>query len=200
MTTDSVPTPPHLAAADEPELVVAPRTTFVSLHGSGRPGTEAFYRAKETVRAVERALPAARRVPGAEGVVEILYRYPEGSAPAGIADFYWVNPIDDLEYRVLAQVSPATTGAELTAAADEAGRADIELHTLPERLVVQVLHHGPFADERRTLADLGAFAAGHGLRRIGDHHEIHLDPFTASTPQDHLRTVVRDPVGRSLAA
>ncbi len=193
MTTDAVPTTPHLAAADEPELVVAPPTTFVSLRGSGRPGTELFYRAKRTVRAVERALPPARRVPGAADVVEILYRYPEGSAPVGIADFYWVNPIDDLEYRWLAQVDPATTAEELAAAADG---ADVELYTLPERLVVQVLHRGPFADERRTLADLGSCAAGHGLRRIGDHHEIHLDPFTASTPQDHLRTVLRDPVGR----
>ncbi|GAA1071213.1 MULTISPECIES: GyrI-like domain-containing protein [Pseudonocardia] len=193
MTTDAVPTTPHLAAADEPELVVAPATTFVSLRGSGRPGTEAFYRAKRTVRTVERALPPARRVPGAGDVVEILYRYPEGSAPVGIADFYWVNPVDDLEYRVLAQVDPATTDEELAAAADG---ADVELHTLPGRLVVQVLHRGPFADERRTLADLGSLAAGHGLRRVGDHHEIHLDPFTASTPQDHLRTILRDPVGR----
>ena len=193
MTTDAVPTTPHLAAADEPELVVALATTFVSLRGSGRPGTEAFYRAKRTVRTVERALPPARRVPGAGDVVEILYRYPEGSAPVGIADFYWVNPVDDLEYRVLAQVDPATTDEELAAAADG---ADVELHTLPGRLVVQVLHRGPFADERRTLADLGSLAAGHGLRRVGDHHEIHLDPFTASTPQDHLRTILRDPVGR----
>lgn len=193
MTTDAVPTTPHLAAADEPELVVAPATTFVSLRGSGRPGTEAFYRAKRTVRTVERALPPARRVPGAGDVVEILYRYPEGSAPVGIADFYWVNPVDDLEYRVLAQVDPATTDEELAAAADG---ADVELHTLPGRLVVQVLHRGPFADERRALADLGSLAAGHGLRRVGDHHEIHLDPFTASTPQDHLRTILRDPVGR----
>lgn len=193
MTTDAVPTTPHLAAADEPELVVAPATTFVSLNGSGRPGTEAFHRAKRTVRTVERALPPARRVPGAGAVVEILYRYPEGSVPVGIADFYWVNPVDDLEYRVLAQVDPATTDEELAAAADG---ADVELYTLPERLVVQVLHRGPFADERRTLAELGSFAAGHGLRRVADHHEIHLDPFTASTPQDHLRTILRDPVAR----
>ncbi|WP_224392419.1 GyrI-like domain-containing protein [Pseudonocardia sp. ICBG1293] len=193
MTTDAVPTTPHLAATDAPELAVAPHTTFVSLRGGGRPGTEAFHRAKQTVRAVARALPAERRVPGAEDVVEILYRYPEGSAPVGIADFYWVNPLEDLRYRVLAQVAPATTDGELAAAADG---ADVELYTLPARLVVQVLHHGPFADERRTLADLGSFAADHGLRRVGDHHEIHLDPFTASTPQDHLRTILRDPVGR----
>lgn len=193
MTTDAVPTTPHLAAADEPELVVTPATTFVSLNGSGRPGTEAFHRAKRTVRTVERALPPARRVPGAGAVVEILYRYPEGSVPVGIADFYRVNPVDDLEYLVLAQVDPATTDEELAAAADG---ADVELYTLPERLVVQVLHRGPFADERRTLAELGSFAAGHGLRRVGDHHEIHLDPFTASTPQDHLRTILRDPVAR----
>ncbi|KFG75675.1 hypothetical protein [Streptomyces mutabilis] len=34
----------HLAAADTPELVRAPKATFLSVGGSGRPGTEAFYR------------------------------------------------------------------------------------------------------------------------------------------------------------
>ncbi|MCF7549466.1 GyrI-like domain-containing protein [Pseudonocardia sp. WMMC193] len=202
MTTDPSAAAPtaHLSAADHPELVRAPRTTFVSIRGSGRPGTAEFYRKKELVGAVVRALPAARQVRAAAGVVEIVYWYPDAAAPVDIADFYWVNPIDDLEYRVLAQVDDGTTGQELVSAvgaADATDATDVgaELFTLPERLVVQVMHHGPFAEERETLAGLGAFAASRGVRRVGAHHEIHLDPFTARTPQDELRTILRDPVG-----
>ncbi|MFD5360821.1 GyrI-like domain-containing protein [Streptomyces tendae] len=65
---------------------------------------------------------------------------------------------------------------------------------LPESRVVQVMHHGPFKGEFETLARLGAFARERGLRRSGPHREIHIDPFTAQTPQDALRTILRDPV------
>jgi hypothetical protein len=194
----SAPTTQHLHAADEPELVRAPRTTFVSTSGSGRPGTEAFYRKKALVAAVAGALPPGLRPNGATDVVEILYQYPADAVPVEIADFYSVNPIDRLEYRVLAQVSDGTTADDLAVARRAVPTADGEeltLFTLPERLVVQVMHHGPFAEEFGTLARLGAFASARGLRRVGAHHEIHLDPFTAATPQDHLRTILRDPVG-----
>ncbi|MGN9787894.1 hypothetical protein ACTMTF_41180 [Nonomuraea sp. ZG12] len=98
---------------------------------------------------------------------------------------------------MLAHVSDDTTAADLASARRAVPSADHELtlFTLPEQLVVQIMHHGPFADEFGTLARLGAFASDRGLRRVGAHHEIHLDPFTATTPQEHLRTILRDPVG-----
>lgn len=199
MITDATPLrpTPHLNAADEPELVRAPRTTFVSIGGRGRPGTEAFYRKKDLVRAVARALPPTRQVTDAADVIELLYWYPEDAEPVEIADFYWVNPIDALEYRVLAAIAADTTTEELDTAARAAGATDEnpELFTLPARPVVQIMHHGPFAGELDTLARLGAFAASQRVRRVGAHHEIHLDPFTAHTPQDRLRTILRDPVG-----
>ena len=33
-----------------------------------------------------------------------------------------------------------------------------------------------------------------GVVRSGPHQELHLDPFTLDTPQDTLRTILRDPV------
>ena len=186
----------HLHAADMPELVWAPRTTFISTTGHGRPGTDSFYRKKVLVAATAAALPPALRPDDTADVVEILYRYPADAASVEIADFYSVNPIDTLEYRVLAQVSGDTTAEDLASARRTVPSADddLTLFTLPERLVVQVMHHGPFAEEFGTLARLGAFASARGLRRVGAHHEIHLDPFNATTPQEHLRTILRDPV------
>jgi hypothetical protein len=199
-TTDStaIPATAHLHAADTPELVRTPRTTFVSTTGSGRPGTDSFYRKKALVAAIAAALPPALRSNDTADIVEILYQYPADAAPVEIADFYSVNPIDMLEYRVLAQVSEDTTAADLASArrsVPSAADDDLTLFALPERLVVQVMHHGPFAEEFGTLARLGSFASARRLRRVGAHHEIHLDPFTAATPQEHLRTILRDPVG-----
>ncbi|MGC0379653.1 GyrI-like domain-containing protein [Streptomyces sp. SAI-229] len=191
----------HLAAADTPELVRAPKATFLSVRGSGRPGTEAFYRTMAFVTAVEAALPgASRKSPSDACVIEILYWYPKQAEPVEIEDFYTGNSIDLLEYRITTRVADSITQDEIVSACrvaagstDDPGN-EVELFTLPESLVVQVMHHGPFGNEFETLARLGAFARERGLRRSGPHREIHIDPFTAQTPQDALRTILRDPV------
>jgi effector-binding domain-containing protein len=160
---------PHLSAADEPELLVT-----------------------EIARALGNTDDAIAE--------EIQYWYPEGSAPVEIADFYSVNPVPSLQYRVLATVPEGTTPDDLAAARSRAttkqSSSDVlELFTMPEQDVVQVMHHGRFADEFETLGRLGAFASRRGLHRTGPHHEVHLDAFTRQTPQDTLRTILRDPVG-----
>jgi hypothetical protein len=186
---------PHLHAADEPEYVRSPAATYVSIHGSGSPGTDEFYRKKALVGDVARQLNG-----GEEPAIEIQYRYPAGSIPVGIGDFYSVNPISSLLYRVLAVVPDDTSTDDVTAARTHAASSSdrsgdtVELHTTPEQDVVQVMHHGPFAEEFATLGRLGSFARELGLRRSGAHHELHLDGFTRDTPQDTLRTILRDPV------
>lgn len=133
-------------------------------------------------------------------MIEIEYWYPEGSSPVGISDFYSVNPIPSLEYRVLSAVPGHTTANDLEEARVSAASASdqptdiVELHDVPEQNVVQVMHHGPFAEEFDTLARLGRFASAHAKQRTGPHHELHIDGFTRDTPQDTLRTILRDPV------
>jgi len=197
---NQIPTTEHFRASDEPELVIAPRAAFVTTLGDGRPGSGAFYRKHALVADVARALAADGLAPPTDPVVEMLFWYPDGLPYAGIADFYSRNPIPSLLYRVAALIDARATGDDIararTAAASEADRPDdrLERFELEEHPVVQVTHHGPFADEFATLARLGAFAERSGVRRAGPHREIHLDPFTRDTPQDGLRTILRDPV------
>jgi len=186
---------PHLHAADEPELVTSPGMTYVSILGSGSPGTEEFYRKKALISDIARQVNG-----GTEAAIEIQYWYPAGSIPVDIADFYSVNPVPSLLYRVMAVIPDGTTPGELRAArvgvASTSDRDEdvVELHVTDARDVVQVMHHGPFAEEFGTLERLGSFARGRGLHRSGPHHEIHLDGFSQDTPQDTLRTILRDPV------
>jgi hypothetical protein len=185
---------PHLHAADEPEVVRTPAVHYVSISGSGAPGTDDFYRKKTAVAEIARFLDEG----GPDPVVELQYWYPAGSTPVGIADFYSVNPIPSLRYRVLALVPVTTAADDLATARARAASAsetdEVELFALPEQDVVQVMHHGPFADEFGTLARLGEFAQALGLHRNGPHHELHLDGFSRETPQGALRTILRDPV------
>ncbi|MCP2265516.1 GyrI-like domain-containing protein [Promicromonospora thailandica] len=186
----------HLHATDEPEHVRAPAVTYVAVPGDGAPGTDEFYRKKGLVTDIAGALNEGGPAPAEE----IQYWYPQGSDPVEIADFYSVNPVPSLLYRVLAQVPAGTTQQavedarrRVVSAADTAAD-EVTVFVIPEQDVVQVMHHGPFAEEFATLGRLGDFAKRHGVHRSGPHHEIHLDAFTRDTPQDALRTILRDPV------
>ena len=87
------------------------------------------------------------------------------------------------------------------AAALSAGRAklaaehapDLRIATFDEGSVAQVLHLGPYAEERPTIERLHAAIVAAGLRPRGRHHEIYLGDPRRSAPE-RLRTLVRQPV------
>lgn len=186
----------HLHASDDPEYVRTPRVDYVAILGDGAPGSDEFYRKKILVSDIARILNQSDETP----VVELQFWYPENSTPVEIADFYSVNPIPSLLYRVLAQIPEGTTEADIADARARAASAadtasdDVTHFSIPTQDVVQVMHHGPFAEEFATLERLGNYAQELDLHRAGPHHEIHLDAFTRTTPQRTLRTILRDPV------
>jgi hypothetical protein len=70
---------------------------------------------------------------------------------------------------------------------------DLRIETLAEGAVAQVLHVGPYADERPTIEQLHAAIAAAGLQPRGRHHELYLgDPARAAPAK--LKTLVRQPV------
>jgi hypothetical protein len=71
--------------------------------------------------------------------------------------------------------------------------ANLRIETFAEGAVAQVLHLGPYADERPTIEALHAAIAGAGLRPHGRHHELYLGDPGRSAPAK-LRTLVRQPV------
>ncbi len=64
------------------------------------------------------------------------------------------------------------------------------LETVDEGRSVQVLHVGPYAEERPTIERLRKYVAEHGLAVRGKHHEIYIgDPRRAAPAK--LKTVIR---------
>jgi hypothetical protein len=197
---DSLPLTDHFAASDEPELVRSPAARYVFVTGAGAPGDDEYYRKKALIVDVARALAPASSPGTSEPVAEGQYWYPDGSTPVGIANFYSVNPVSALRYRLMAAVGATTTDEDIAAARlaaaspSDTAQDRLELFDLPEETTVQVMHHGPFADELATLDRLGRFAERAGVARNGPHREMYLDAYTSTTPQDTLRTILRDPV------
>lgn len=192
----TLPLSKHLHAGDVPEHVRTPNVQYIAVLGDGAPGSDEFYRKKILVSDIARILNQNNVTP----VVEIQFWYPQNATPVEIEDFYSVNPIPSLLYRVLAQIPEGITDADIAAARNSAASNadnssdDVTLFAIPEQEVVQVMHHGPFSEEFGTLRRLGKYAKQRDLRRAGPHHEIHLDAFTRTTPQETLRTILRDPV------
>jgi hypothetical protein len=59
--------------------------------------------------------------------------------------------------------------------------------------VAQLLHVGPYAEERPSIERLHAGIACAGLKERGRHHELNLGDPRRSAPE-RLRTILRHPV------
>ena len=77
--------------------------------------------------------------------------------------------------------------------------ADLRIGAFEEGPVAQVLHLGPYAEERPTIERLHAAIAAAGLRPRGRHHELYLGDPRRSAPE-RLRTLLRQPVEPSATA
>ena len=83
----------------------------------------------------------------------------------------------------------------------EAGRAhlasgyarSLRVATLDEGEAAQIMHVGPYAEERPTIERLHTEIAAAGLHPRGRHHELYLGDPRRCAPE-RLRTVVRQPV------
>lgn len=71
--------------------------------------------------------------------------------------------------------------------------SNLRVERFAEGRVAQVLHVGPYGDERPTIERMFAAIAAAGLRPRGRHHEIYLGNPQRSAPEK-LRTLLRQPV------
>jgi hypothetical protein len=60
--------------------------------------------------------------------------------------------------------------------------------------VAQMLHVGPYSEERPSIERLHAGIAEAGFHHRGRHHELYRGDLRRSAP-DRLRTIIRHPVG-----
>lgn len=72
---------------------------------------------------------------------------------------------------------------------------EVTLKFYEEGLSAQILHIGPYSEEKETIRKLHSFIAEKGYEVWGHHHEIYLsDP--RHTPPERLRTILRQPIKR----
>lgn len=172
----------------------------VMIDGDGQAGGEAFEPRMPGLYATAYSLHFALKRRGVErraGLLEGLYWTVDGST-----DLDAILGPDRGTWRwTLLIALPDEATADELATALAAGRAKLgedlaaalRIETFDEGDVAQVLHVGPYEDERPTIERLHAAIADAGLRPRGRHHELYLGDPRRSDP-GRLRTLLRQPV------
>lgn len=181
-------------------LVRIPMHRFVMMDGEGPPDPRAF----------------EARMPGLYGVA-----YPIRFALKRRGVLGKVGPLEGLWWTSdgtpgLDSILDGTRGnwrwTLMIALPDEATRSEIEHHLsegrsklapelsdairvepFDEGVVAQVMHVGPYAEERPTIERMHAQIAAEGLHPRGRHHELYLGDPRRCAPE-RLRTILRQPV------
>lgn len=181
-----------------PELVYVPELPFLAIDGLGDPNGSAEYMAAiQALYSVSYTLKFALKRLGAPdvkvGPLEGLW-WVDDMAHFNLADraaWQWTAMIRQPEKLTAAMVEDAC--AEVAARKRLPSARHLRLERFVEGQCAQVMHIGPYASEEPTIGRLHAFIDEQGYEKRGKHHEIYLsDP--RRTPEDRLRTIVRQPV------
>ncbi len=194
----------YYTAREQPEVVETEQASYVSILGKGSPGTAIFYEKKKAIKEFVTALEnnhAETDFAFSSSVVEIFYWFDEAKVGyVDIGNFYTTVDLDFLQYRIAIRIPDYITIEHIKQVAgqkqDISFVKDFELFTYTAGTCVQLLHVGPFAGELDTLPELQKFATSNGYRKSGMHHEIHLSHFEQGQSQEHLQTILRDPVAK----
>jgi hypothetical protein len=187
---------PLYTAPRAPEVIV-PARKFIMVDGSGSPGSTPEF--QEAIQALYSVAYTAKFTLKKAGGVQFTVMPMEA--------LWWnVNGMLDLDskmawhWRAMIAMPDEVTATDIEAARAAAGvkhpnpaLKKLHLKEFREGLCVQVMHIGPYSEEKETIERLHAFAVAQGYKLHGKHHEIYLgDP--RRTKPEKLKTIVRQPV------
>ncbi|MEV7088816.1 GyrI-like domain-containing protein [Streptomyces sp. NPDC093085] len=190
-------------------VVDVPEQRFIAVDGAGNPNTAPAYAdAVQALYAVAYTLKfAAKRRPDGNSNGDFVVAPLEGLWWADRPEAFTSGAKDTWSWTMLIAMPSWITG-EMVAEARRTALAKKKLPaisglrhlTLHEGPSAQVLHIGSYDDEAPVLHELHhTYLAANGLRPTGLHHEIYLSDPRRTAPEK-LKTVLRQPVGRVLAA
>jgi len=184
----------------EPVLVSVPALKYLMVDGQGDPSTSQDFR--DAIGALYGLAYTMKFMLKARGVTE--------SVPMPLEGLFWADDMNAFmkarrgEWKwTLMLLQPSAVDAKLLAAARAAlvrkkknVRVPVRLRRFAEGLCAQVLHLGPYAAERPTIAGLHRFIEAQGYALAGRHHEIYISQPGRGDPAK-MKTVIRQPVRKA---
>ncbi|MFI7416182.1 hypothetical protein [Nonomuraea sp. NPDC049684] len=166
-----------------PRLVHCHPVTCLNVTGMGEPG------GAEHLSAIGALYAVASAMGGAAGPLEGRWWVEDTSLPP------LETPRDQWRWHLLLPLpgmpEPGAAEAARERARPSGAAVDrVQVVTFTEGECVELLHEGPYSEEKRSLEVMEAFMTEHGLVPNGLHHEIYLTDFTDPDP----KTLLRQPV------
>lgn len=180
----------------QPVFVVVGPAKYLSITGEGAPGGERFRSHISALYSVAFTLKMAEKFAGHDYKVCHL----EGQWWADDGSDFRTHQPKEWQWRLLIRVPEFITQKQVDAAIRTAmakGKSaladQVRLEELTEGRCVQMLHVGPYAEEKTSVEKMQELAEGKGMHLRGPHHEIYLSDPNRVPPQ-RLRTILRYPV------
>jgi hypothetical protein len=186
-----------------------PERRFVMIDGDGPPAAAAFAARMPGLYATAYSLRFALKKRGIEetvGLLEGLWWTTDGTTDLDsifAGDRAAADDRSTWRWTLLMALPDQALAEELETALDQGRRKldppfrnGLRIGPFAEGEVAQLLHLGPYSEERRSIERLHAGIAAAGLRPIGRHHELYVGDPRRSDP-DRLRTILRQPVTES---
>jgi hypothetical protein len=186
------------ATPKKPVLLDVQPARYLSISGTGAPGSEGFQKKMGALYGTAFTMKFESKFAGCDYAV---------CKPEGI---YWTDaggpgfqslPMDQWHWDLIIRTPDFVTAAQLKAAqAKMLGKgvpeaSGVVFQKLREGKCVQVLHVGPYTEEKATVESMCPFARGEGYEFAGKHHEIYLSDPRRVAPEK-LKTILRIPVRR----
>lgn len=180
----------------QPVFVSVGPAKYLSITGQGAPGGERFRSHIAALYAVAFTLKMAEKLTGKDYKVCHL----EGQWWADDGSDFRTHQTKEWQWRLLIRVPEFITQKQVEAAIQtvvakgkSALTGQVKLEELIEGQCVQMLHVGPYAEEKISIEKMSQLAEGNGIHLRGPHHEIYLSDPNRVPPQ-RLRTILRYPV------
>ena len=195
---------PFFSPPRDPVLVDLPELGYLMIDGKGAPDEGAEYPTTDFQKAFAALFPVVYTIKfrlKRDGLIMPILPLEALWFTGGDGGFDVNVPSEEWGWRAMLAVSDDVTPAVFDDAVAEVRRKKGDSNELQrlrferwcEGRCAQVMHVGPYSEERPTIERLHAFIAAQGLRRRGAHHEIYLgDPRRADPAK--LKTVLRQPV------
>lgn len=190
----------------KPEIITVPKANYIAVRGMGDPNEEggAYQQAISVLYAVAYTLKMSYK---ADYKIQGFYEY----VVPPLEGFWWQDNVDSVNYSdkstfnwiSVIRLPEFVTEADFLWAVETASKkkkldcSAAEFMTIDEGLCVQIMHHGPFDNEPKTVALMDAYLEQNGyLNDFSEsrlHHEIYLSDVRKVAP-DKWKTVIRHPI------
>jgi len=184
----------------KPVILETTSGNYLTISGKGAPAGDVYTNCVEALYAMAFGVKMASKKAGRDYVVakmEGLWWGPSGSSE-GLIEI----PREEWQWKMMIRNPDWIIADDVAAAAEVAikkGKTEtvneVVFEAFHEGTVVQALHVGPYAEETPLIMSMFEFAAEHGYKPDGLHHEIYLSDPRRVEPA-RLKTILRHPVCR----